>query len=257
MIRRINLLGLAVVVALVGAWQLAVGGGLVSFDYVPAPSSVLHSLVTELRSGQLAAELGHTVSVTLRAWLLALAAGVVAGLALASSPPLRAFFGASVDALRTIPVVALLPIALLIWGPSATSELAVAAVAAVWPVLVSTESGVRAVHPRLAEVAATLRLSRFDAARKIALPAAAPEILVGARIALGFALVVAVVAEMVGNPQGLGYQLVVQQQALNPSGMWAYVVVIGALGVALNAALVAITRLAMPGRRHQLGTAGG
>jgi sulfonate transport system permease protein len=182
--------------------------------------------------------------------------GTLGGFALASSPGVRRFSSASVDALRTIPVVTLVPIALLIWGPSGTSELVVAAIAAVWPVLISAESGVRSVHPRLAEVASTLRLSRLATARKIALPAAAPELLVGARLALGFALVVCIVSEMVGNPAGLGYGLVAMQQALDPAGMWAYVVVIGVLGIVLNSLLVTLTRLAMPGRQRELGTAG-
>lgn len=86
---------------------------------------------------------------------------------------------------------------------SRTMEIVVAAWAAVWPVIVNTIGGVQAVHPRLHEVGAVLRLTHPRRVRTIVLPAAAPLILVGGRLALSIVLIVAVVVEMIGNPSGL------------------------------------------------------
>ena len=80
------------------------------------------------------------------------------------------------------------------------------------------------------------------------LPAALPGVLVGARLSMTLALVLAIVAEMVGNPAGLGYAVVREQQAMRPELVFAYVVVIGALGVVLNAAAHRGRRRLVPGR---------
>jgi ABC-type nitrate/sulfonate/bicarbonate transport system permease component len=91
-----------------------------------------------------------------------------------------------------------------------------------------------------------LRLSRTETIRKIILPAARPLMIVGLRLALSFSLVLAIVAEVAGNPSGLGNAIVSAQQALHPDEMFAYVLAIGALGVALNAAFNAIARRVIP-----------
>ena len=82
--------------------------------------------------------------------------------------------------------------------------------------------------------------------RYLLLPAALPSIIVGARISLGLALVMAIVAEIVGNPEGLGYGIVREQQALHPEFMFAYIAVVGLLGVALNAGVLAVTTTLWP-----------
>jgi sulfonate transport system permease protein len=106
--------------------------------------------------------------------------------------------------------------------------------------------GMTGVHARLADVSRTLQLSRAAMLCKVMLPAALPAVLVGARLSLTLALVLAVLAEMVGNPTGLGYAVVTQQQALRPDLMFAYVAVIGLLGLALNALLAAVIAVSFP-----------
>lgn len=87
-------------------------------------------------------------------------------------------------------------------------------------VLVNTLGGVRDVHERLIDVGHTLRLSRRAVVTGIVLPAATPAILVGLRLSRTLAVVLAVLAEMVGNPDGLGYGVVAKQQALRPDVMF-------------------------------------
>ena len=101
--------------------------------------------------------------------------------------------------------------------------------------MINTIDGARGVRPELLQVARMLRLSRLETIRKIVLPAALPLAIVGLRLALSFALVLAIVAEVAGNPSGLGNAIVSAQQALRPDEMFVYVLAIGMLGVALNA----------------------
>jgi ABC-type nitrate/sulfonate/bicarbonate transport system permease component len=107
--------------------------------------------------------------------------------------------------------------------------------------------GISALSPRLGEVARSFRLGRFEATMKVYAPAAAASVLVGLRLSMSLAVVMAVIAEMVGNPQGLGYAVVREQQALRPAEMFGYVFVIGLIGILMNWALMAFARRALPG----------
>jgi len=246
-LRHVNVGGIALLVALAALWQLAVGAGLVDLDYLPAPTEVVQAGVEQVEAGALVTATLHTLGVALAAWLIALVLGVALGLLLGLSAAARVVFTTSVEVLRTLPVVAFVPVAVLVFGLSTRMEVVVAAWAALWPIVINTLGGVEAVPARLHEVAAVFRLSGARRIRSIVLPAAAPLILVGARLGLSFALIIAVVAEMIGNPQGLGHLVIRTQQALRTEAMFAGILVIGLLGVALNAALLALTARAAPG----------
>jgi len=144
-------------------------------------------------------------------------------------------------------------VGLLLFGFSLKTEMVVTILPVLWPVLVNTIGGVTGVHQRLYDVGRTFRLSRKDTILRIILPAAMPPIVVGARISLGLALVLAVVAEMVGNPEGLGYGIVREQQALRPDLMFAYIATVGFIGIALNAGMLALAEVLFPSFRQLRG----
>ena len=243
-LRVLNPLGISVALALILVWQLLVSAQVIRLTYLPSPWAVAQAF------GQLdglAASLAHTLLVALVAFVAAMAVGIVLGLAVGLLAPVRTFGLASLDVLRTLPVVALMPVALLIWGPSRQTEIIVAAYAAAWPVMVSVAGGVRAIHRQLREVARTLHLGRGDELVKIVIPATVPSVLVGAQLALTTALVIAIVAEMLVNPEGLGWSLIQAQSALQPAQMWAYVIVIGVVGLLANALMVAVVYRFIPG----------
>ena len=149
----------------------------------------------------------------------------------------RRYILASLEVLRPMPVMAFLPLALLLFNFSLTTELVLIVYASIWPVLINTMGGVMSVAPRLYDVGRTLRLSRARMLRKIVMPAAAPAIIVGCRLSMGLSLVIAIIAEMLANPHGLGYAVISQLKAMQPQRMFAYVFFIGMLALALNAAL--------------------
>jgi sulfonate transport system permease protein len=240
-----NVAGAVVALALLAVWQGAIAVGVIDFEYVPMPTKVGTALVDEVQSGTLLTALTHTTFAALTAWAAAVAVGGVLGTALGLSARGRAWAATSVDVLRTLPVIAFIPIAALLFGLSTTTEIVVAAWSAAWPVVINTMGGVQAVHPRLNEVAAVMHLTRRQRLVAIVLPAASALVLVGARLALALALVVTVAAEMIANPAGIGYEIVQNQQALRPDAMFAYILVVGALGVVLNGILqIACRRLA-------------
>lgn len=240
--RRVNVPGLLTMLALVGGWEVLAVTGFLDFTTLPAPSAVAARAGDLVLGGDLVADLLHTVQVTLLGWLLACTLGVALGLVLGSWRQAWRWSMASLEMLRAVPPITLVPMALLAFGFSVRTELTLVVYASAWPVLVSTLEGVRGVRPELRDVARTLRLSRWTTLWKVVLPAAVPSIFVGLQLGLSLALVLAVVAELVGNPAGLGNGLVLAQLALRPEEMFVYFLTIGLLGIGLNAGLRLVAR---------------
>jgi NitT/TauT family transport system permease protein len=148
----------------------------------------------------------------------------------------------TIEAIRPIPSIALLPIALIALGFGYRMEIVIVAFACVWPMLILSRTAVRGVEPRLMEVSRALRLTPLQRIIKIIIPAALPRIFVAFRLSAGIALIVAVTVEIAINPLGLGAGIMQAQQALRPDLMLAYLVWIGIIGYGLNIALVVIQR---------------
>jgi ABC-type nitrate/sulfonate/bicarbonate transport system permease component len=242
----VNVIGLLTMVGLVALWEAAVRGGALTYQFLPAPSAVALGFGRVLASGELATATRHTVGVTVSGWVLASAAGAGLGVLLGLSDTAWRWSMASIEVVRAIPPVTLVPVGLLVFGFSARLELTIIVFVSAWPVLVNTVDGVRGVPAALVDVADTLRLSRWTRVMEIDIPAALPFILVGLRLSLSLSLVLAVVAEMIGNPAGLGHALVRASQALQPEEMFAYVFAIGLLGVGLNAAFSFLSARLLP-----------
>jgi NitT/TauT family transport system permease protein len=245
-LKRVNALGLLTMGVLVALWELLVQTGAIEFQFLPAPSAIAGGAQDLVSSGEMFPNVAHTVRVTLLGWLLASTLGITLGLLLGLSRTSWRWSMASIEVMRAIPPVSLVPAALLVFGFSIRMELMIILFASAWPVLVNTIDGVRGVRAELLDVARMLRLSLATRITKIMLPAAMPSIIVGLRLGLSLSLVLAVVAEMIGNPNGLGNALVSAQQALQPEEMFAYVFAIGLLGIGLNAAFGYISARLVP-----------
>ncbi|HEX2287095.1 MAG TPA: ABC transporter permease subunit [Mycobacterium sp.] len=239
--------GLVVPLTALACWQWLKAAGVLDYEYLPSPGDVLAALVELARSGELARDLAHTLGVTVVAAATAMTLGAMLGFAIGLIPSVRRYAMASVDFLRTIPAVALLPVAVLTFGPIPSTEVLLAVYAALWPTVLHTAAGVAAVHPRQYDVVRMLHFGPLTTLRKVVIPAVVPAWLVGARMAAVVAMLVAIVAEMIMYPNGLGGGLIESLQALAPARMWAYALVCGIVGVLLNAGLRQAVRLALPG----------
>jgi ABC-type nitrate/sulfonate/bicarbonate transport system permease component len=243
----VNVPGLVLVVGLLALWQLVVATGMVSLTFLPPPTAIAEAFSELIASGQLLRDVSHTLSAALLGWLLGSGVGLILGTWLGVSIRSWRWGMASVDFLRSIPAITFVPVAALLLGFSLQMELMVTTYAALWPVVVSTIEGARKVSPLHLEVASTLHLSPRKTVLRVILPGAAASIVVGLRLALALALTLAVASEMVGNPRGVGYALILQQQALQPAAMFAYIITVGVLGLLLNWLLMVLVRVLMPG----------
>lgn len=168
---------------------------------------------------------------------LAAVAGIAGGMVLGLSQRIRRLLLPLVEFFRAIPVVALLPAALILLGTGNVMEVSMIAFAAVWPILISTASGVASVEPVMLDTARIYGLSRARTIREIALPAASPQIFAGLRIALPLAIALMVVSNMFGTTNGIGYAVVMAQQTFNVRANWAAIIMAGLIGSVLNVTL--------------------
>lgn len=207
-------------------------------DTVAPPSAVFAALVAALADGSLLLATRDTLASAFGGLAIGAAIGLSLGVLFGSVRSLDRLTGLGVELMRPIPSVAVIPIALVALGFGYRLEIAIVSFACLWPLLVLSRAAVAGVEPRLIEVARVLRLGTFARVVKIIAPAALPRIFVAFRLAAGISLVVAVTVEIAVNPMGLGFGIMTAGQALRPDVMLAYLLWIGLVGFALNAALV-------------------
>jgi ABC-type nitrate/sulfonate/bicarbonate transport system permease component len=178
--------------------------------------------------------------------LIATAGGIAAGTALAVLPRLELATRPLIEFLRPIPSVALIPVALLIFGIGLDMQLFMIAFASIWPILFSTKAGVEGVDPRFLETGRMLHLSKLARVFRIVLPNALPSIATGLRTASAIALAVAITVEMLTGRAGIGFYI--ENVRLNGliTEMWAAILVTGVLGYLVNALFMTLERLALP-----------
>ena len=228
---------LCVLAALVAAWQQIAELKLISPVFLPSPDRAMTALWRGLTQGALSTRLLGTLGHMFGGWTLASVIGIALGAAIGSSKTMRAYVAPMLEFLRPLPASAIIPVAIAIFGFSGAMALGVIAFGTLWPVLLATIHGFAAVEPRLQEVARTLGLNRWQAAIKIALPSASPDILAGLRLGLTVSLILAVVCEMVAGLNGLGQWVLLAARAYRSADLFAGVILLGAIGVTASAAL--------------------
>lgn len=198
------------------------------------PVAVASALVSGLAGGSILTASRETLEAAILGFLLACAIGIPSGIVLGLLPRVNRVVGPTIDALRPVPSVALIPLALMLFGFGVLMEASVVSFACLWPILLITASSVKGLEPRWLEVARLLDFSVLERTFKIVLPGAIGGILVGLRLALGISLIVAVTVEIVLNPRGLGHAMMAAQQALQFDLMYANLLWVGVLGWSLN-----------------------
>lgn len=232
--RRV-LQGLAVPALLLAGLEWQAGTTAANSDALAPPSQAAAALAHALADGSMLAATGFTLQAAALGLALGALLGGALGLALGLSRRAAAWGSLSIEALRPVPSVALIPLAMLVFGFGITLEVSVISFATFWPLLILSQAAVRQVEPRLFEVAAALQLGLAERTWKIVLPAMLPRLFVALRLGVGIALVVAVTVEIAANPYGMGYALMLSQQSLDPALMMAWLLWIGVVGFGINA----------------------
>jgi ABC-type nitrate/sulfonate/bicarbonate transport system permease component len=205
-------------------------------DTLAPPSAALAAFSGALRDGSLMSATAFTLGAAglglLVGGALAILLGIVLGISKQAAD--ASFF--SIEVLRPIPSVALIPLAMLMFGFGLRMEFAIVAFASFWPMLVLTQSAVRQIEPTYLEVSAVLGLTPLQRSLKVILPAIVPRLFVALRLGVAIALVVAVTVEIAANPNGMGSAMMIAQQSLDPALMLAWLAWIGVVGYVVNLA---------------------
>lgn len=235
--RRLQRLrGAVIPLLLLAALEVYTRSAAAGSDALAPPSLALRAWWGALRDGSLWQATAFTLGTAALGLAVGAGLGLLLGTVLGLSRRAAAWGFLSVEVLRPIPSVALIPLSMLVFGFGLRMEAAVVAFATLWPVLVLTQAAVRQVEPQLLEVSAALQLSAWQRARWVLLPAMVPRGFVALRLAVAVALVVAVTVEIAANPHGMGYAMMIAQQSLDPALMLGWLLWIGVVGWAINAA---------------------
>jgi ABC-type nitrate/sulfonate/bicarbonate transport system permease component len=225
--------------------------GLVSPHYLPPLSAMLVGLIGEASH----AEFWRALSWTLSGWGLGLAIavvlGAVLGAAIGSNRLLTVMTHSTIEFLRPIPSVAMIPLAVLLFGTRIQSVLLVSVYATVWLVLIQVLYGVQSVDPIARETVRSYRLARTAVLRYLVWPTVLPYLITGTRIAAGVALIVTITAELVIGAPGLGREIEAARSGGAVAVMYAYVIVAGVIGVSVNVVFRLIETRLLAWRQQQ------
>ncbi|MDH2424972.1 ABC transporter permease [Sphaerisporangium sp. TRM90804] len=235
---------LGLIVAVTGWWLVTSAFQLVHPAVLPPPQDVLAAF--DARSAELLDGLVATTLETVAGFLISAVAGVLIGLALAASRVVERMFSPLLVAVNAVPKIALGPLLVVSLGWGQTPILTMVVLLSFFPIVLSTATGLTTTPSDLAELIRSLDASRWQAFRKVRLPAALPQIFVGLKVAMPLAAIGAVIGEFQAGEGGLGYQIVQYSGVADSATAWAAIVLIGVMSIVLYFALALTERLALP-----------
>lgn len=238
----------AVPLLLLVLWQVSSGLGWVSPQVLPSPVAILDAYRELWTTGDLQAAL----PISLQRAGLGLLIGGTAGLALGVLAGLwvtaERIYDAPLQMLRTIPFIAMIPLFVVWFGIGETSKVALIIGASVFPVYLNTYHAIRAIDPKLLEVARTFDVSRWQTIRLVVAPMAMPGILVGWRYSAATALLALVAAEQINSQAGIGYILNTANQFQRTDIIIAGILIYAVLGLLVDMIMRTLERLLLPWR---------
>lgn len=216
------------------AWVAPRHGGLTGL-FFPTPDRIVAAFIREFANGEFLTVAGPTLWRFGLGFVLSTVLGVLSGLLLGAYPLALRAVDPVIGFFRSLPGVTLIPIITLFLGLGDASKVALVVSAAIWPIMINTIDGVRSVDHTMRETAEAYQLTWAQRLFLVLLPAAAPSISVGMRVAVSVGLVVTIISELIGASSGIGGFLVNSQASFAFADLWATLLLLGLLGYILNA----------------------
>jgi ABC-type nitrate/sulfonate/bicarbonate transport system permease component len=226
--------GLWFTVAVLAAAELMIRAGVLPGSSFPPPTVVFLEFFHQLANSNFWLVLWHTVSASMLGLLIVAAIATPVALLIGLSRLVRESTWVIVEFLKPIPPVALIPLGLILWGPSPAMKLFLIVFGAVWPLLTQMVYGIREVSGVALDMSRSYRLGRWLTISRVVLPSMLPFAATGLRVSAAIAIVISVVTEMVGGVAGLGQSITVAQTANAVAEMYALILTAGLLGLGIN-----------------------
>ncbi len=240
-----KLLGIAGILGFLATWEAIPRLGIIDGRYLPPASEVIAALVRDFTLTAFWASVAETMKAWFLGLLIAVVLAVLLGFIIGSSSFLRKATNSTIEFLRPIPSVALIPLAVLLFGVKIESSLLLIVYASFWQVLIQVLYGVADVDMVANNTAKTYGLGTMARIRYVVFPTALPYLMTGIRLAGAVALVLAITAELVIGSPGLGREIALAQSGGAISGMYALVLATGLIGVLINALMRFIEKRAL------------
>jgi ABC-type nitrate/sulfonate/bicarbonate transport system permease component len=225
---------------LVVVWWVASDG---STDvYWPPLRTILRTFPDVWTRARLRADLVPSLLRLLAGYASAAVVGVALGTVIGSYRKVRAVCEPVLEFLRAVPPPVLVPVIMLFAGIGDTMKIVVIASGCVWPILLNTVEGVRAVDSVMAETARSYGITGVARLRSVVLRAASPQIFAGLRQALSIGIILMVISEMFAASNGLGFTIVQFQRGFAIPDMWTGILVLGLLGFLLSVVFQLVER---------------
>jgi NitT/TauT family transport system permease protein len=235
--RRERWLPAAVTLLVLAAWECLARWGAISRLFFPPPSAIVGSLAGLATNGELWPHLGATLSRLLVGLVVGGLPGFLLGLAMGWSRRLRGLVDPFIAATHPIPKLAILPLIMIIFGIGEASKVVTVAVATFFPLAINTMAGVRQISPIYFEVAENYGAGALKLFTRVVVPGSLPLVLAGVRLALNIALLITIAVEMVAAREGLGEMIWFAWETLRTEELYASLIVIAVLGIAINSLL--------------------
>ena len=232
----------AVFVVFVALWEWVVRQWSVPAFIAPTPSAVVRSLAGGIRSGVYLEHFWVTLGEALAGFLIAAVTGIALGAVIAQSRLVERTVYPYLVALQTLPKIAIAPLIIVWAGFGLSSKVIIAALVAFFPVLVNVIVGLKTIDAGKLELMRSLRASRWQTFRLVTFPNALPFVFAGLDIAVVFSVLGAIVGEFVGSQRGLGNLILQFNMTLDIAGVFAVLIMLSLMGVALHLIMQAIQR---------------
>ncbi|MFF3377503.1 ABC transporter permease [Streptomyces sp. NPDC002680] len=231
---------LALPLVLLGLWWLASDDS--TNPFWPPLRTILTAFPDVWTPERLRADVLPSVLRLAAGYAVAAVAGVALGTVIGSYRRVRALCEPVLEFLRAIPAPVLIPVIMLFAGIDDTMKITVIASGCVWPILLNTVEGVRAVDPVMAETARSYGIKGAARLRNVVLRSASPQIFAGLRQALSIAIILMVISEMFAASNGLGFTIVQFQRSFAIPDMWTGILVLGLFGFVLSVVFQLVER---------------
>lgn len=234
LLRNLPWRGPVTVIAVLAVWQVASMTGLLPESTLPSVTQIGVAFVGLLGQGVFWLSVGQTLVSTFSGLGIVIVIAVPLALILGLSKVARESTWLVIEFLKPIPPVAMIPLGLLLWGPSETMKVTLIAFGALWPFLTQLIYGIRQVDNVAIQMALSYRLGVWLTTSRVILPSLLPFATTGLRVSASIAIIISVVTELIGGAAGLGRQITIAQSSGNIPVMYALIFTTGLLGLLIN-----------------------